>query len=456
MRRRRRAGILPNRFALGAATGTPASRISSRATGCAGERTPTSGRPAVTASGTAAVLGSSSVSGPGQNASISFATTRPSSPAGTTATRSSIARPSTCTIIGSHAGRCFAAKIFATAAGSSAFAPSPYTVSVGNATVPPARSNSAARATAACILGPQPLRLQAQPLLLRRSPPRSGSNVSLIEGVASLPHPTARRRILNECRPPRSNSSSPSTILRVCNRVFPASASSSTRPAPSSRTPSTTRPPAPSAHPGRSSASAATATSGPSPTSARQTLRDGGSAGPATGQLQPRYKVRIETETLVDRRSRARRHLPSTRIRARLPLRKVPHRVVPAPLPPSMARSLPARLIPPISAMPNPSLHLVLDETPIGDYAELEGPPAWIDRHPGPARRRSRHLPHRQLRPPLPRLEAAHRQPRRKSYLRRNPHPRRPPARAWLTNRSRRADTPSEALIRATLSQGTA
>jgi adenylate cyclase class 2 len=27
----------------------------------------------------------------------------------------------------------------------------------------------------------------------------------------------------------------------------------------------------------------------------------------------------------------------------------------------------------------NPSFHLVLDETPIGDYAELEGPPAWID-----------------------------------------------------------------------------
>ena len=28
----------------------------------------------------------------------------------------------------------------------------------------------------------------------------------------------------------------------------------------------------------------------------------------------------------------------------------------------------------------NSSFHLVLDETPIGDYAELEGPPAWIDR----------------------------------------------------------------------------
>jgi adenylate cyclase, class 2 len=27
----------------------------------------------------------------------------------------------------------------------------------------------------------------------------------------------------------------------------------------------------------------------------------------------------------------------------------------------------------------NPRSHLVIDETPIGDYAELEGPPAWID-----------------------------------------------------------------------------
>jgi adenylate cyclase, class 2 len=28
---------------------------------------------------------------------------------------------------------------------------------------------------------------------------------------------------------------------------------------------------------------------------------------------------------------------------------------------------------------PTPHCHLVIDETPIGDYAELEGPPAWID-----------------------------------------------------------------------------
>jgi adenylate cyclase class 2 len=30
-------------------------------------------------------------------------------------------------------------------------------------------------------------------------------------------------------------------------------------------------------------------------------------------------------------------------------------------------------------AMPIPSRHLVIDETPIGDYAEIEGPIAWID-----------------------------------------------------------------------------
>ena len=30
-------------------------------------------------------------------------------------------------------------------------------------------------------------------------------------------------------------------------------------------------------------------------------------------------------------------------------------------------------------SLSNPPCHLVLDETPIGDYAELEGTPAWID-----------------------------------------------------------------------------
>jgi len=39
-----------------------------------------------------------------------------------------------------------------------------------------------------------------------------------------------------------------------------------------------------------------------------------------------------------------------------------------------------ASLEPPVGFPPlNPCCHLVIDETPIGDYAELEGPPAWID-----------------------------------------------------------------------------
>ena len=93
-------------LALGAATGTPARRINSSATGCAGMRTPTSGRPAVTASGTALVRGSSRVSGPGQKACISLRAA-----SGTSMTSpSSIARLEICTITGSHAGRCLASE----------------------------------------------------------------------------------------------------------------------------------------------------------------------------------------------------------------------------------------------------------------------------------------------------------------------------------------------------------
>ncbi len=138
----------PKELALGAAIGMPAAAISARATGCDGTRTPTSGRPAVTTSGTSGPRGSSSVSGPGQNASISArawslisATSRPSG------------RPwLTCTITGSHAGRCFAAKMRSTAFSSKALAPSPYTVSVGNATVPPARQIVATRSMVAAAV----------------------------------------------------------------------------------------------------------------------------------------------------------------------------------------------------------------------------------------------------------------------------------------------------------------
>ena len=113
--------MCPNIFALGAATGTPARRITANATACAGILTPTSARPAVTASGTALVRLSSSVSGPGQNASISRRAA-----SGTSSTSpSSIFRLEICTIIGSHAGLCLASKIRFNAAPSSAFAPSP-------------------------------------------------------------------------------------------------------------------------------------------------------------------------------------------------------------------------------------------------------------------------------------------------------------------------------------------
>ena len=57
------------RFALGAAIGIATAASSARATGCAGTRTATDGRFAVTASGIIGRFGSTSVNGPGQKAS---------------------------------------------------------------------------------------------------------------------------------------------------------------------------------------------------------------------------------------------------------------------------------------------------------------------------------------------------------------------------------------------------
>ena len=81
------------------------------------------------------------MTGPGQNASISLR----ARPGISSTSLSSIVISLMCTITGSHAGRCLAAKIRPTAAASSAFAPNPYTVSVGSATSPPARRICAAR-----------------------------------------------------------------------------------------------------------------------------------------------------------------------------------------------------------------------------------------------------------------------------------------------------------------------
>ena len=57
----------PKGLALGAASGTPASRINFRNRGCAGIRTATLGNPAVASVGTAPVFGRTMVRGPGQN-----------------------------------------------------------------------------------------------------------------------------------------------------------------------------------------------------------------------------------------------------------------------------------------------------------------------------------------------------------------------------------------------------
>ena len=62
----------PNRFALGAASGRPNSRMISAKTGCALMRTATVSSPAVTRSGMISFRGKTNVSGPGQNCADQF------------------------------------------------------------------------------------------------------------------------------------------------------------------------------------------------------------------------------------------------------------------------------------------------------------------------------------------------------------------------------------------------
>ena len=96
------------RFALGAATGTPASSISASAIGWFGMRTPTVGNPAVTLSGTMLFLGSTSVNGPGHHWRASS-----SASGGHSATISrAISTDATCTISGLVSGRPFISNIF--------------------------------------------------------------------------------------------------------------------------------------------------------------------------------------------------------------------------------------------------------------------------------------------------------------------------------------------------------
>ena len=58
----------PEMFAEGAAIGTPAARMSRRATSWAGQRTPTVDSPPVTSGGICAAFGTMTVMGPGANA----------------------------------------------------------------------------------------------------------------------------------------------------------------------------------------------------------------------------------------------------------------------------------------------------------------------------------------------------------------------------------------------------
>ena len=134
----------PKRFALGAAIGVPAARMRARAVSCRGRRTPTVSSPARTSPGTSARAAATIVSAPGQKASAR-SVMRGSERACAVKSWERSARSAMCTMSGSKVGRPFASKIRATAGASKAFAPRPYTVSVGKATSPPARMIAAAR-----------------------------------------------------------------------------------------------------------------------------------------------------------------------------------------------------------------------------------------------------------------------------------------------------------------------
>jgi len=139
-------------------------------------------------------------------------------------------------------------------------------------------------------------------------------------------------------------------------------------------------------------------TSGPSPTNARLTPPSRGSH---------RYKVRIETETLIEDGPALAAIFHQLGYEPVFRYEKF-RTQCPSPTSPSTVRSLPRSGVS-LRAFRIPSL--VLDETPIGDYAELEGPPAWID--DTLAGSTSILLPASPTATqPLPRLEAAHRQPR--------------------------------------------
>ena len=130
-----------DRLALGAAIGRSTARSRACAMAWLGTRTAMVSSPAVarSATGQSGCLASTRDSAPGQNANASR---RPRS--GRRPSFSAAPTSGTCTISGLNRGRSLAAKMAATARPLVASAPSPYTVSVGNATRAPPRIAAAA------------------------------------------------------------------------------------------------------------------------------------------------------------------------------------------------------------------------------------------------------------------------------------------------------------------------
>ena len=111
---------MPDKFALGAAIGQPASRINSSVVELAGKRIPTVDRPLVTKSGTILAFGRIIVKAPGQNARNNFSAVGEIS-----ATVDAMSRPLTSKLKGLSDGRPLATKIFSHAATFKPSAPRP-------------------------------------------------------------------------------------------------------------------------------------------------------------------------------------------------------------------------------------------------------------------------------------------------------------------------------------------
>ena len=102
-----------------------------------------------------------------------------------------------------------------------------------------------------------------------------------------------------------------------------------------------------------------------------------GSGAPASSSASASYKVRIETETQVDDGLALASLFEQLGYVAVFRYEK--YRTEWSHTPSPIERAMVAAASPPSDVPLNPTFHLVIDETPIGNYAELEGPPAWID-----------------------------------------------------------------------------